>query len=81
MFVSGFCVLVRLLAMFVSRFGVFLRLFVFIDLVMMGCLMMMMMRRSVVMSGGLMMMLTGRMLRVCHNAFLLPVRIRIRVAI
>ena len=40
MFVSGFCVLVRLLAMFVSRFGVFLRLFVLINLVMMGRLMM-----------------------------------------
>jgi hypothetical protein len=52
-------VLVSLLAMFVSRFGVLLRLFVPAKVMMMGGLKMMMCGR-VVMSGGLMMMLTGR---------------------
>ncbi|MGB3583806.1 MAG: hypothetical protein WBA40_22225 [Roseiarcus sp.] len=57
------------LAMFVSRFGVLLRVFVLADVMVMGGLMMMMMRGSVVMSGSLMMMLTGRMLRgLCHSA-------------
>ena len=61
--------LVSLLAMFVSRFGVLLRLFVLAKVMMMGGLMMMM-GGGVVMSGGLMMMLTGRMLRgLCHGAF------------
>jgi hypothetical protein len=54
--------------MFVSRFGVLLRVFVLAEVMVMGGLMMMM-RGSVVMSGGLMMMLTGRMLRrLCHGA-------------
>jgi hypothetical protein len=54
--------------MFVSRFGVLLRLFVLAKIMMMGGLMMMM-RGRVVTSGGLMMMLTGRMLRgLCHGA-------------
>jgi hypothetical protein len=68
MFVGGRGVLVSLLAMFVSRFGVLLRVFVLADVMVMGGLMMRM-RGSVVMSGGLMMMLTGRMLRgLCHVA-------------
>ena len=67
MFASGRGVLVSL-AMFVSRFGVLLRVFVLADVMVMGGLMMMM-RGSVVMSGSLMMMLTGRMLRgLCHSA-------------
>jgi len=54
--------------MFVSRFGVLLRLFVLAKVMMMGGLKMMM-RGGVVMSGGLMMMLTGRMLwGLCHGA-------------
>ncbi len=62
--------LVRLLAMFVSRFGVLLRLFVLAEIMMMGGLMVMM-GGCVVMSGCLMMMLTGRMLRgLCHCVFL-----------
>ncbi len=56
MLVGGFCVLVRQLAVFVSRFGMLLRLFMFFDLVMMRGLMVMM-RRSVVMSGSLKMVL------------------------
>jgi hypothetical protein len=68
MFASGRGVLVSLLAMFVSRFGVLLRVFVLADVMVMGGLMMMM-RGSVVMSGSLMMMLTGQMLRgLCHSA-------------
>ena len=54
--------LVCLLAMLVSRFGVLLRLFVLAEIMMMGGLMVMM-GGCVVMSGCLMMMLTGRMLR------------------
>ena len=54
--------LVSLLAMFVSRFGVLLRLFVLAEVMMMGGLMMMM-GGSVVMTGRLMVILTGRMLR------------------
>jgi hypothetical protein len=68
MFVGGCRVLVSLFAIFVSRFGVLLRLFVLAKIMMMGCLMMMMCGR-VVMRGRLMMMLTGRMLRgLCHGA-------------
>jgi hypothetical protein len=62
MFVGGRGVLVSLLTVLVSRFGVLLRLFVLAEIVMMGGLMMMM-GRGVVMCGGLMMMLAGRMLR------------------
>ena len=54
------------LAMFESRSGVILRLFVLADIVMMGRLVVMM-RGSVVVSGRLMVMLTRRMLRcLCH---------------
>ena len=53
MFASGRGVLVSLLAMFVSRFSVILRLFVL---------------AKIMMKGSLMMMLTGRMLRFCHGA-------------
>jgi hypothetical protein len=67
MFVRGRCVLMSLLAMFVGRVGVILRLFVLAKIMMMGGLMMMM-GRGVMMSGGLMMMLTGRMLGLCHGA-------------
>ena len=56
MLVGGLRVLVRHLAVFVSRFGVLLRLFMFVDVMMMRGLMVMM-RRGVVMSGGLKMML------------------------
>jgi hypothetical protein len=66
MFASGRGVLVSLLAMFVSRFSVILRLFVLAKIMMKGSLMMM--RGRMVMSGSLMMMLTGRMLRFCHGA-------------
>jgi hypothetical protein len=66
MFASGRGVLVSLLAMFVSRFSVLLRLFVLAKIMMKGSLMMM--RGRMVMSGSLMMMLTGRMLRFCHGA-------------
>jgi hypothetical protein len=59
--------LVSLLAMFVSRFSVILRLFLLAKIMMKGSLMMMM-RRRMVMSGSLMMMLTGGMLRFCHGA-------------
>jgi hypothetical protein len=70
MFASGRGVLVSLLAMFVSRFGMSLRVFVLAEVMMMGGLMVMM-GGSVVISRGLMMMLTGRMLRgLCHGAFL-----------
>jgi hypothetical protein len=54
--VSGRRVLIGKLAMFFSRRGVLLRVFVFADLVMMRCFMMMM-RGGVVMSGGGMVML------------------------
>jgi hypothetical protein len=68
MFVGRRGVLVSLLAVLVSRFGVLLRLFVLAEVVMMGGLMMMM-GRGVVMCGGLMMMLAGCMLRgLCHGA-------------
>ena len=67
MFASGCGMLVSLLAMFVSRFRVILRLFLLAKIMMKGSLMMMM-RRSMVMSGSLMMMLTGGMLRFCHGA-------------
>ena len=53
---SGRRVLIGKLAMFFSRRGVLLRVFVFADLVMMRCFMMMM-RGGVVMSGGGMVML------------------------
>ena len=70
MFVGGRRVLVCLLAMFMSRFGVLFRLFVLAKIMMMGRLMMMVGGR-VVMSGCLMMMLTGRMLwGLCHGVFL-----------
>ena len=70
MFVSSRGVLVGLLAMLVSRFGVLLCLFVLAEIMMMGGLMVMM-RGCVVMSGRLMMMLTGRMLwGFCHGVFL-----------
>jgi hypothetical protein len=58
--------LVSLLAMFVSRFSVILRLFLLAKIMMKGSLMMM--RRRMVMSGSLMMTLTGGMLRFCHGA-------------
>jgi hypothetical protein len=68
MFVRGCRVLVSLFAIFVSRFGVLLRLFVLAKIMVVGCLMMMMCGR-VVMRGRLMMMLTGRMLLgLCHGA-------------
>jgi hypothetical protein len=67
MFVGGRGVLVPLLAMFVSRFCVLLRLFVLAEVMMMGGLMMMM-GGSVVISCGLMMVLTCRMLwGLCHG--------------
>jgi hypothetical protein len=73
MFASGRGVLVSLLAMFVSRFGMPLRVFVLAEVMMMSGLMMMM-GGSVVISRGLMMMLTGRMLRgLCHGASSQPV--------
>src|SRR5271165_1253533 len=60
-------VLVRMLAMLVSRIGVLLGLLVLAQIVMVGGLMMVM-GGGVVMSGGLMMMLTGRMLwGLCHG--------------
>jgi hypothetical protein len=69
MFVGGRAVLVTVLAVLVSHFGVFLRLFVLAKIVMMGGLMMMV-GGSVVVSRGLMMMLTGWMLGgLCHGAF------------
>ena len=65
--------LVCLLAMLVSRFGVLLRLFVLAEIMMMGGLMTMM-GGCVVMSGCPMMMLTGRMLRgLCHGVSSQPV--------
>jgi hypothetical protein len=68
MFASGRGVLVSLLAMFMSRFGVIFRVFVLAKVMMMRGLMMMM-RGGVVISGGLMMMLTGWMPRgLCHGA-------------
>ena len=70
MLVGGLGMLLREFAMFVSRAGVLLPLFVFADIVMMGGLMMMV-GSCVVMSRRLMMMLTGRMLRrFCHWPFL-----------
>jgi len=70
MFVGGRRVLVCLLAMFVSRFGVLFPLFMLAKIMMVGSLMMMVGGR-VVMSGCLMMMLAGRMLwRFCHGVFL-----------
>ena len=71
MFASGRGVLVSLIAMFVSRFGMLLRVFVLAEVMMMGGLMMMM-RGGVVMSGGLMMMLTCRMLRGLSHGIFLP---------
>ena len=60
------------LAMLFGRHSVFLRFFVFVDLMMMGRLMMMM-RGGVVMSGGGMVMLARRMLgRFRHDVVLLP---------
>ena len=72
MFASGCGMLVSLLAMFVSRFSVILRLFLLAKIMMKGSLMMMM-RRRMVMSGSLMMMLAGRMLGLCHVASSQPV--------
>ena len=67
MFVSSRGVLVCLLPMLVSRFGVLLCLFVLAEIMMMGGLMVMM-GGCMVMSGRLKMMLTGRMLRgFCHG--------------
>ena len=67
-FVGGRGVLVSLLAMFESCVGVFLRLLVFAQIMMMGGLVMMM-RRCVVLSGSLVVVLTGRMHRgLCHGA-------------
>ena len=67
---SARSVLVSLLAMLVSGCGVFHRLFVLAEVMMMGGLMVMM-GGCVVMSGGLVMMLTCRMLRgLCHAVFL-----------
>jgi hypothetical protein len=69
MFVGGCGVLVPLLAVLVSCFGVLLGLFVLAEIVMMGGLMVVM-GGGVMMSGGLMMMLAGRMLRgFCHGVF------------
>jgi hypothetical protein len=62
MFVGGRAVLVSLLAVLVSHFGVFLRLFVLAKIVVMGRLMMMMCG-GVMVAGRLVMMLTRRMLR------------------
>jgi hypothetical protein len=67
MFAGGRGVLVSLLAMFVSRFGVLFRLFVLAKIVMMGGLVMMM-GSSMMMRGGLMMMLASRM--PSHGVFL-----------
>ena len=73
MFVGGCRVLVCLLAVFVSRFGVLFRLFVLAKIMMMGGLMMMVGGR-VVMSSCLMMMLTGRMLwGLCHGVSSQPI--------
>jgi hypothetical protein len=58
---------VSLFAMFVSRFGVLLRLFVLAEIMMMGGLMMMM-GGSMMMRGGLMVMLDTRM--PSHGVFL-----------
>jgi hypothetical protein len=70
MFVGGRRVLVCLLAMFVSRFGVLFCLFMLGKIMMMGGLMMMV-GGGVVMSGCLMMVLAGRMLwRLCHGVLL-----------
>ena len=70
MFASGRGVLVALLAMFVSRVGVLLRLFVFSKIVMV-CGLMMMMRGCVMIRSGLMMVITRRVLRgLCHGIFL-----------
>ena|SRR5271165_4895250 len=66
MFVGGCGMLVGLLAMFVRRHGVLLRLLVLAEIVMMSGLVMMM-GGGVMMSGGLMMMLARRMLRLCHG--------------
>jgi hypothetical protein len=66
MFAGGCRVFVSLFAMFVSRFGVLLRLFVLAKIMMMGSLMMCC---RVVIRGRLMMMLSGWMLRgLCHGA-------------
>ena len=60
------------LAMLFGRHRVFLRLFVFVDLMMMGCLMMMM-GGGVVVSGGGLVMLARRVLgRFRHDVVLLP---------
>ncbi len=66
-FVGGRGLLVGLLAMFVRRYGVLLRLLVLAEIVMMSGLVMMM-GGGVVMSSGLMMMVARRMLRLCHGA-------------
>jgi hypothetical protein len=69
MFVGGRAVLVPVLAILVSHFGVFLRLLMLAKIVMVGGLMMMV-GGGVVMSRGLMMMLTGWMLGgLCHGGF------------
>ncbi len=59
---GGRAVLVAVLAMFDNGSGVFLRLFVLTEIVMMGRPMMMMMRRGGMMSGRMIMVLTRRML-------------------
>jgi hypothetical protein len=66
MFVGGRGILVGLLAMFVRRHGVLLRLVVLAEIMMVSGLVMMM-GGGVVMGGGLMMMLARRMLRLCHG--------------
>lgn len=67
MFAGGRGLLVGLLAMFVRRRGVLLRLLVLPEIVMMSGLVMMM-SGGVVMRGRLMVMLARRMLRLCHGA-------------
>jgi hypothetical protein len=67
MFASRRGVFVALIAMFVSRVCVLLRLFVLAKIVMV-CGLMMMMRGCVMIRGGLMMVITRRMLRgLCHG--------------
>jgi len=68
------------LAMFVSRSGVFLRLFVLAEIVMMGRLMVMM-RGGVVVSGRLVVMLTRRMLRCLRHLRYSSLRVNHRKSI
>jgi hypothetical protein len=70
MLVGSLGVRVPVLAVFVSRFGALLRLFVLAEIMMMGGLMVVM-GGSVMVSGGLMMMLACGVLRgFCHDVFL-----------